>query len=89
MTRAGPRVSVGVLVYNGERYLAEAIDSLLAQPFGDFEVIICDNPSTGHTGDIGRSYVARSASGESSRGACWSGSMLEPRPRLPEGESHG
>ncbi len=50
-----PRVSVGMPVYNGERYLAEAVDSLLAQTYEDFELIICDNASTDRTGEIARS----------------------------------
>ncbi len=58
MTR-NPRVSVGLVVYNGERYLAEALDSLLAQTFEDFELIICDNASTDRTEEIGRVYAAR------------------------------
>src|SRR5438034_9026734 len=54
-----PRVSVGMPVYNGERYVAEAVDSLLAQTYEDFELIICDNASTDRTGEIARSYAAR------------------------------
>ncbi len=41
-----PRVSIGLPVFNGERYLARAIDSVLGQDFWDFELIICDNAST-------------------------------------------
>ena len=41
-----PRISIGLPVYNGERYLKEAIDSVLAQTFRDFELIISDNAST-------------------------------------------
>jgi len=52
-------VSIGVPVYNGERYLGEALDSLLGQSFEDFELIICDNASTDRTGDIGRSYASK------------------------------
>ncbi|OLC77071.1 MAG: hypothetical protein AUH78_05100 [Gemmatimonadetes bacterium 13_1_40CM_4_69_8] len=59
MTRTSPRVSVGVPVHNGERYLGEALDSLLAQTFEDFELIVCDNASTDRTGDIARSYAAK------------------------------
>lgn len=59
MTRASPRVSIGLPVYNGERYLAQALDSLLAQTFGDFEVIVCDNASTDGTGEIARAYAAK------------------------------
>jgi glycosyltransferase involved in cell wall biosynthesis len=53
------RVSIGVPVYNGERYLGATLDSLLAQTFGDFELIICDNASTDTTGEIARSYAAK------------------------------
>ncbi len=54
-----PRVSLGLPVYNGERYLAAALDSLLAQTFRDFELIICDNASTDGTGAICLDYAAR------------------------------
>ena len=56
-----PRVSIGMPVYNGERYLGEALNSLLAQTFDDFELIICDNASTDKTGQISRSFAARDA----------------------------
>jgi glycosyltransferase involved in cell wall biosynthesis len=35
-----PRLSIGVPAYNSEAYLAEALDSLLAQTFDDFELIV-------------------------------------------------
>ena len=35
---SSPRVSIGVPVYNGERFLAQSLDSLLAQTFTDFEL---------------------------------------------------
>lgn len=44
-----PIVSIGMPVYNGEKYLREALDSLLAQTFTDFELIISDNASTDGT----------------------------------------
>lgn len=56
---AGPPVSIGLPVYNGERYLAEAIDSLLAQTYGDFELVVSDNASTDRTQEIARDYAAR------------------------------
>jgi glycosyltransferase involved in cell wall biosynthesis len=56
-----PRVSIGLPVYNGERYVAETLDSLLAQTFGDFELIICDNASTDRTEQICRAYADRDA----------------------------
>jgi glycosyltransferase involved in cell wall biosynthesis len=61
MTSRCPRVSVGVPVYNGERYLAETLDSLLAQTFEDFEIIICDNASTDGTAEVARAFAARDA----------------------------
>lgn len=56
-----PAVSIGVPVYNGENFLAEAIDSVLAQSFGDFELILCDNASTDGTQAICEAYAARDA----------------------------
>lgn len=53
-----PAVSVGLPVYNGERYLAAAIESILAQTYGDFELLLCDNASTDATPEICRRYAA-------------------------------
>ncbi|MEL6283892.1 MAG: glycosyltransferase [Pseudomonadota bacterium] len=55
---ATPRVSIGLPVYNGENYLAEAIDSILSQTFTDFELIISDNASTDGTQAICERYAA-------------------------------
>ncbi|MBW2991748.1 glycosyltransferase [Candidatus Woesearchaeota archaeon] len=54
-----PKVSIGMNVYNGENYLKEAIDSILAQTFRDFELIISDNASTDKTEEICRSYAKK------------------------------
>jgi glycosyltransferase involved in cell wall biosynthesis len=51
-----PRLSIGLPVYNGERYLAESLDALLGQSYEDFELIISDNASTDGTADICRRY---------------------------------
>ncbi len=56
---AAPRLSVGLPVYNGEKYLAESLDALLGQSYGDFELIISDNASTDGTEEICREYLAR------------------------------
>jgi glycosyltransferase involved in cell wall biosynthesis len=54
-----PRVSIGLAVYNGERYLRQAIDSILAQTFTDFELIISDNASADRTEEICKEYSAK------------------------------
>jgi glycosyltransferase involved in cell wall biosynthesis len=53
-----PRVSIGLPVYNGDRFLDEAMRSLLAQTYRDFEIIISDNGSTDRTEEICRRYAA-------------------------------
>ena len=51
-----PSVSVVMPVYNGERYLRDAIDSMLAQSFRDFEFLIIDDASRDASAEIVRSY---------------------------------
>jgi glycosyltransferase involved in cell wall biosynthesis len=51
-----PKVSIGLPVYNGEDFISAAIDSLLAQTYTDFELIISDNASTDRTEEICREY---------------------------------
>src|SRR5213076_1335599 len=55
---ARPTVSIGLPVFNGEKYLDEALRSILAQSFRDFELIICDNASTDQTRAICEGYAA-------------------------------
>lgn len=52
-----PKVSIIMSVYNGETYLAEAIDSMLEQTFTDFEFIIVDDGSTDHSTEIIADYA--------------------------------
>ena len=54
-----PLLSVGLFVYNGDRFLEEALDSILNQTFTDFELIISDNASTDRTGKIAEAYAER------------------------------
>lgn len=56
-----PVISVALPVYNGERYLAEAIDSILGQTFVNFELIIIDDGSTDSSLDILKKYEKRDA----------------------------
>lgn len=53
------RVSIGMPVYNGEPFLRETLDAILAQTFRDFELIISDNASTDATEQICREYAAQ------------------------------
>jgi glycosyltransferase involved in cell wall biosynthesis len=56
-----PRLSIGMPVYNGERYLEKALNSILCQTFTDFELIISDNASTDRTSEICQAYAAKDA----------------------------
>jgi glycosyltransferase involved in cell wall biosynthesis len=54
-----PHVSIGMPVYNGERYIKETLDSWLSQTFKDFELVISDNASTDATEEMCRAYAAK------------------------------
>jgi Glycosyl transferase family 2 len=71
-----PRVTIGLAVYNGAKYLAEAIQSILDQTFTDLELVICDNASTDATENICRDFCQRDPRvrylrSEVNRGAAW------------------
>jgi glycosyltransferase involved in cell wall biosynthesis len=54
-----PLVSIGIPVRNGQRYISQALDSLLAQTLSDLEIIVCDNNSSDNTPAICQAYAAR------------------------------
>jgi glycosyltransferase involved in cell wall biosynthesis len=54
-----PALSIALPVYNGERYLRQALDALLDQSYVDFELLIADNASTDATAEIAAEYAAR------------------------------
>ncbi len=76
MVGPGPPLTIGLPVYNGERFVAEAVESILAQEFGDFLLTISDNASTDATEEICRELAARDARityerHTTNRGAAW------------------
>lgn len=54
-----PAVSVIVPVYKAENYLCHCVDSLLAQTFPDFEILLIDDGSPDHSGDICDEYARK------------------------------
>ncbi|UCF93502.1 MAG: glycosyltransferase family 2 protein [Desulfobacterales bacterium] len=54
-----PLVSIGLPVYNSEKTIVRALDSLLAQNYPNFEIVISDNSSTDKTAEICRQYAER------------------------------
>jgi glycosyltransferase involved in cell wall biosynthesis len=54
-----PTASILMAVYNREKYLREAVDSILSQTFADFELIIADDGSTDNSLAIAREYKER------------------------------
>src|SRR5918992_3658533 len=52
-------ISVMIGVYNTERYLAEAIESVFAQTYRPLELIVVDDGSTDASGEVARSYADR------------------------------
>ncbi|MEM9040502.1 MAG: glycosyltransferase family 2 protein [Actinomycetota bacterium] len=56
---AAPSLCIGMPVYNGEEFIVETLDSVLAQTYTDFEVVILDNASTDRTPEIIADYAAR------------------------------
>jgi len=56
---SSPRLTVGLPVYNGDAFVAEAIESIIGQTFADWKLIICDNASTDRTGEICRDFAKR------------------------------
>ena len=71
-----PLVSIGLPVYNGERFIREALDSLLMQNFKNFELIISDNASEDTTQQICLEYASKDTRiryyrNEMNKGAAW------------------
>lgn len=59
MTGNGKLVSIGMPAYNGAKFMRNALDTLLAQEYRSFELIISDNCSSDGTWEISKEYAAR------------------------------
>jgi glycosyltransferase involved in cell wall biosynthesis len=83
---ADPRVTVGLAVYNGENFLAEALRSLVDQDYPDMEILVADNASTDGTRAICERFAAedsrvRILRSEVNRGLGWNHNRLLPEAR--------
>jgi glycosyltransferase involved in cell wall biosynthesis len=56
-----PIISIGLPVYNGERFLRHALESIIEQSFSNIELIISDNASTDETANICKEFAMRDA----------------------------
>jgi glycosyltransferase involved in cell wall biosynthesis len=54
-----PTLSVGMPIYNGEKFVAQAVRSILAQTYRDLELVISDNASTDRTPEICAGFAAQ------------------------------
>ena len=54
---SNPKISIGMPVYQAEKYIRRALDSLLGQTYGNFELIISDNASTDETSKLCQEYA--------------------------------
>lgn len=61
MLLTAPKVTIGMPIYNGECTIRRSLDAVLAQTFGDFELIISDNASTDATEEVCREYADKDA----------------------------
>ena len=54
-----PKVSIGLPVYNGDKYLSKTLENLLGQSFTDIEIVISDDGSSDRTQDICEEYSSK------------------------------
>jgi len=58
-TTSRPLVGIGVPVYNGERYLADALEALISQTYPELDIVVCDNASTDASVEIAQEFARR------------------------------
>jgi len=86
MDRYSPTVSVGLPVFNGQKYLVETLESLLTQTYTDFELIVADNASTDQTISIVEKYARHDSRirilySDQNHGATWNYNRIIPEAR--------
>ena len=59
MNKQIPAVSIVIPMYNSEKYIGECLDSILAQTFTDYEVIVVDDCSTDNSREVVESYLPK------------------------------
>ena len=59
MKKTIPAVSIVIPMYNAEKYIGECLDSILAQTFTDYEVIVVDDCSTDNSRAVVQSYLPK------------------------------
>ena len=59
MNASNPKISIGIPVYNGEKFIRKCIESVLQQTYKNFELIISDNASTDSTSKICEEFLRK------------------------------
>ena len=81
-------LTIGLPVYNGERFIEKAVESILGQTFADFSLVVSDNASTDRTVEILEGYAAQDERliilrSEANRGAAWNYNRVFAECRTP------
>ena len=58
-----PAISVVIPMYNAEKYIGDCLDSIFAQTFQDFEIIVVDNCSTDNSCKIVENFITNHGGG--------------------------
>jgi len=85
---ASPLITIGLPVFNGERFVDQAIESILAQTFSEFRLVVSDNASTDRTVEIVRDFAKRDhrielMTNSVNRGGAWNFNRVFAESRSP------
>ena len=81
MSYSTPKISIGIPVYNGEKFIRKCIESVLQQTNRNFELIISDNASTDSTPEICKEFLNKDdrisfERQDKNMGGCWNFNFL-------------